>query len=274
MYKDVDKETLEVIKSFCQSGEITKAVWIKHNDKIYKSIQFRKKGFGKDYYILKGILFLTEENEIVKDEVLLEELEKLTYYYKIIFNEENKNSIVSTFENEDSIIRYEDDSNRSLKALDFLKDEGMDEVSKLKEIIIKVVELRKGKNNRVKELLTLNNTIKDSEFIFSDDVLNEAYKIFEDILRINFQSVKLVNSWRVHYEDLIKRIRKKKMSLAVKLNRDLNVSFIKLEYIVSYFKKVLNTYDSILDLDQNAYMKYIRSKHRENIKENLKGIRA
>ncbi|MBU5485482.1 hypothetical protein KQI86_14265 [Clostridium sp. MSJ-11] len=273
MYKDIENKTEEIIKTYYQKGETAKAIHIQYKGNTYKSVQFRKKGFGKNYYILKGVLYLTEKDEIVKDNNLLEEIEKLTYYYKSIFNVDNKNSIVSSYEDDSSINRYEDDSNRAISALEFLKDDGMEEALKLKEVIIKVAELRKEKNNKIKELLILEEKIKDNDYVFTDTLFIKAHSIFEEILRINFQSVKLINLWKIHYEDLIKAVRKKKRSFHVKLHREMYVAFIKLEYILSYFKRILNTYDSILDLDENTYMRYIRNKHKEIIKENLKWIR-
>ncbi|MEW9095079.1 MAG: hypothetical protein AB2417_08345 [Clostridiaceae bacterium] len=273
MYKDIENKTEEIIKTYYQKGETAKAIHIQYKGNTYKSVQFRKKGFGKNYYILKGVLYLTEKDEIVKDNNLLEEIEKLTYYYKSVFNVDNKNSIVSSYEDDSSINRYEDDSNRAINALEFLKDDGMEEALKLKEVIIGVAELRKKKNDKIKELLMLEEKIKDNDYIFTDTLFIKAHSIFEEILRINFQSVKLINLWKVHYEDLIKAVRKKKRSFHVKLNREMYVAFIKLEYILSYFKRILNTYDSILDLDENTYMRYIRNKHKEIIKENLKWVR-
>ncbi|GAA0718355.1 hypothetical protein GCM10008905_05090 [Clostridium malenominatum] len=274
MYKDIDRATEEIIKPFYQKGEVAKAVWVQYKGKIYKEINFRKKGFGKNHYILRGILFLTEENEVVKDNILLEELEKLVYYYKIIFNSQNKNSIISTYEDKSSINRYEDDNNRAVRALDFLKEDGFEETFKIKETMTRVVEMRKEKNRKIEEIKKLEELIKANGDIFSDDILSKAYVQYEEVIKANFQSIKLINSQRAHYEELIKLVKKKKRSLTVRFNKDIYVGMLKLEYISSYFKRLLTTCESIVGMDQNSYMKYLRNSHREIIKENLKGLRA
>ncbi|KAJ52292.1 hypothetical protein CTM_08396 [Clostridium tetanomorphum DSM 665] len=273
IYMEVGKEIEEKVSAHIQKGENIKLINIEYNDKLYRQIQFRRKAFGKGNYILKGIIYLSQTNDIVKDTSLLYELEKLAFHYKNIFDRDSGLAIISTYEDKGTINRYEEDFSKSIEALNSLKEEVTFDIEIIKRVIEKVIRLRKEKNNKLEELIKLEEKLKSKNYIFDEELFIKSYSIFEDVLKINFKSINCIYSIMDVYDELNKECSKKKRSIVVRFNGKMKDKFMKLDYVLSYFKKVINTYNNILNLNENNYIKLIRNKHKEIIKENLNGLR-
>jgi hypothetical protein len=271
---DVPKEIEEKIAPYIYKGENIKLINIKYKDNLYREIQFRKKAFGKGKYILKGVLYLSEENGIVKNQFLLQELGKLSFHYKNIFDRDNGLSLISTYEDQGAIKRHEDDFHRAIKAIGFLKDELTFDIENVKSIIEKVIRLREERNKSLEDIIKLENILKSQDYVFNQEIFLKSHSIFEEVLRGNFQSIKSIYSIREYYDELKKQCSKNKRSFSIKFNLKLKEDLIKLDYVLRYFEKVINTYSGIVDFNENNYIKFIRSRHNEVIKENLNGIRG
>ncbi|WP_027626884.1 hypothetical protein [Clostridium lundense] len=271
---DVPKEIEEKISPYIQKGENIKFINIKYNDKIYKEIQFRKKAFGRGNYILKGILYLSEENEVVKSGPIVQELGKLSFHYKNIFDRDNRFSLISTHEDEGAIKRQEDDFQKAINAINLLKDDINFDIEKMKSIIQKVISIRKQKNESIEKIIKLEEVLKSKNYVFGEEMFSKSYSIFEDILRENFKSIRLIYSTNEYYDEIKRECTKKKRGLSIRFNLKIKESFYKLDYVLGYFKKIIKTYSNIVDFNENSYIKFIRNKHNEIIKENLNGLRG
>lgn len=271
---DVPQEMERIVSPYIQKGETIKFINIKYNDKLYREIQFRKKAFGRRNYILKGIMYLSEENEIVKNGPLIHELAKLSFHYKNIFDRDNRLALISTYENEGAIKRYEEDLKKAINAINFLKDEFNFDIEKIKSIIEKVINLRKEKNENMEEIIKLEEILKSENYIFNEEIFLKSYSIFEEVLRNNFKSIRLIYSTTEYYDEINKVCTKQKRSFSIRFNIKLKEDFNKLEYVLGYFKKIINTYSDIMDFNEINYIKYIKNKHNEIIRENLNGIRG
>ena len=167
---DVPKEIEEKIAPYIYKGENIKLINIKYKDNLYREIQFRKKAFGKGKYILKGVLYLSEENGIVKNQFLLQELGKLSFHYKNIFDRDNGLSLISTYEDQGAIKRHEDDFHRAIKAIGFLKDELTFDIENVKSIIEKVIRLREERNKSLEDIIKLENILKSQDYVFNQEI--------------------------------------------------------------------------------------------------------
>lgn len=274
IYMDVPKEIEKKISPYIQKGESTKLINIKYDNKLYREIQFRKKAFGRGNYILKGILYLSEENEVVKSGPIIQGLGKLSFHYKNIFDRDNRFSLIATYEDEGAIKRQEDDFQKAINAINLLKDDINFDIEKIKSIIQKVISIRKRKNESIEKIIKLEEVLKNKNYVFDEEMFSNSYSIFEDILRDNFKSITLIYSTREYYDEIKKECNKKKRGISIRFNLKVKENFYKLDYVLGYFKKIISTYSNIVDFNENSYIKFIRNRHNEIIKENLNGLRG
>ncbi|WP_125152733.1 hypothetical protein [Clostridium rectalis] len=273
IYKEIPENLERSLKTYVRKGEKVKCLDIRLKDKIYKEIEFRKKAFGRGKYIIKGILYLSCEGKVVHNEEMILELSKLAFYYKSIFNRESKFSIISTYNDEGTIKRYEYDFNKALLAIEFLKEKSEKNTEKIKNVIEQTIRFRKEKNKKIEELINIEKQLKINNLVFDEYVFNEAYLIYEEILITNFKSIKLIISVKEICDDFIKLIRKYRRVLTLRFNKEIRESLLKLEYQITYFKKIISAYESIANYDINKYINLVRTNNNKIIKENIKGLR-
>ncbi|MCR1935370.1 hypothetical protein ACQX0N_13075 [Clostridium tepidum] len=114
----------------------------------------------------------------------------------------------------------------------------------------------------------IEKTYNEEDFI-CEESLRKVYKIYEEILKLNFKNIKLIYSGINYYDDIKKSINKKRKSFSIKFNKKISEPLFKLEYQINYFKKLLKTYNKILYMNEREYLKFIYNSENSNINERL-----
>ncbi|WP_392486653.1 hypothetical protein ACER0A_003690 [Haloimpatiens sp. FM7315] len=283
---DNKENILEKIRPYIKKGEsITLGEKLKYKEKTYMKIYLNKGILATIKKQENEVLFIDESFKFIDKEPILKELLKLSHYEKIFFNENNKISIFKAIQDEAQMIKDERDYNEVAIVLKFLKNEmkakgkykdlfenGMEEILK---IIDEVPKLRKDNNEKLKELLIAVKDMKEKGVIFSDQVLNDIYPIYKEALVMNFKKVKVIAKGKEYYHMLKKLAEKKRRIFALTLRwRQYIGNLIKMNYVMGYFEKVVNTYDKLLYMNEGDYIRFLKDMENSNVQNKIKNVRT
>ncbi|EJP6473289.1 hypothetical protein NHI66_002631 [Clostridium botulinum] len=270
-YSKVDEALKEKLNSYTDKGE-----YLLVSDNIkYKEIEYREVLFNKKNLLIeevKGIVYIDKNNNIVQDKNIQKSLAKLSYYYEIFFCLDKKNNIFKALRNKEDLCKENKDIEISIKALEFLQKEKMQNTEKVKNILLELPNLRKRTNDLLKEMKSIIENVANEDFI-SEEIFKKVYKIYKEILKLNFKNIKLIYSEINYYDDIKKSINKKRKSFSIRFNKKISEPLFKLEYQINYFKRLLKTYNEILYMNEREYLKFIYNSEDSNINEKLCIIR-
>lgn len=267
-YEDASKEVYEKLNSYIKRGEklkLSKSIEI--NGEEYRELLFYKKSLLK--LQITAILYIDSKEEVVKNKVTLKELVKRASYYEVLFGDINNKSILSAIKEEGALKREKRDFEICLEALAYLEKESIKEVLPVKAVIDKLPSLRKINNDR---LIELQSVLVDEQGL-RDDAFYKLRTTYLQVLEENYQAIKLIVDGMSYYDNLKSIVVKKRRNPMIRFNRKISEPLFKLEYQLSYFKRFLNTYSSVIGLSAFQYRKYIENTEKNNIHLRIKLIR-
>ncbi|APF28408.1 hypothetical protein NPD7_3761 [Clostridium sporogenes] len=272
-YFKADKALKEKLNSYTHKGEyLLVSGGIKYNEIEYREVLFNKKNLLIEE--VKGIVYINENNNIVQDKNIQKSLARLFYYYEIFFCIDKKNNIFKALRNEEDLCKENKDIELSIKALEFLQKEKIQDTEKVENILLQLSSLRKKTNDLLKEMESIIESISNEEDTISEESFKKVYPIYKEILKLNFKNIKLIYSG-INYYDYIKEcVNKKRKSFSIRFNKKLSEPLFKLDYQINYFKKLLKTYNEILYMNERAYLKSVYNSEKHNINERLYIIRV
>ncbi|WMJ81168.1 hypothetical protein RBU49_02645 [Clostridium sp. MB40-C1] len=268
VYSKGFKEAEDTINKYKNRGEETRvSIPIQYNGELYREIMFIKREQGNR--IAVGYLYIDDENKEVEDKSIARQLAKLGYYLNIFYNDESSLYIKRAMEGIQNIKNQKIEYSKLCFGLDKLKSEGEKGTDKTKEIIDEVIKLRIKNDDKISELLSLaENHINDNKF-YGEDIFESLYSLYKEIMMLNFNRVKIIDSGKEYYDSIENKAKKRKGSLlTIFIGRNKCIPFIKLESLINNYKKILSTYEKILDMDESKYEKFLINVEKDNI--NLK----
>lgn len=266
LYSLISKEILEHIKEYTKKGEIVKiSDALEYNNILYREIMFSKKLFKNLRKESLGYLYINEKNEIVKEKLLQERLAKLAYFSEIFYNEENRTCIINAYQEEGAIEKDRKDYKLVAEGLDFLTKEGIVDSEQVKQIVIKLPEIRKKNNLALKQLMSDACKYKEDKKYFNLNMLEKLLPEYRDALSINLQKIVLINSARDCYINIKKTSEKKRKQMSIRFNHKLTEPLMKISYTMGYFIKLVETCETISKMSDTQYFKYLGTIEKENI---------
>ncbi|QAT41060.1 hypothetical protein [Clostridium sp. JN-9] len=273
-YTLASNEIMGKLAPYIKKGEVplvSEAIKIK--GKRYREVMINKKTIGGVKKQAQALLYITDEGGVVTDKSIQKDIGQLAYYFNIFFPVDKKQSIFRAIRDNGIIEREKRDFNIADKGLNSLVKDKVQYVENVRLIMKNIPELRERNNNK---LISLKNKVDDFEKQhgeFSDDLFKELYPIYMEVLDTNFQNVKAISTGENYYGELKKHLNKKKKSLSVLLNKNISEPLYKLDYIIGYFNKLMNTYRPILNMSTSEYKKFIENSEKNKIEKNLNLIR-
>ncbi|MGO5075655.1 hypothetical protein ACTQ4K_17300 [Clostridium sporogenes] len=272
-YFKVDEALKEKLNSYTHKGEyLLVSGGIKYNEIEYREVLFNKKNLLIEE--VKGIVYVDENNNIVQDKNIQKSLARLSYYYEIFFCIDKKNNIFKALRNEEDLCKENKDIELSIKALEFLQKEKIQDTEKFKNILLQLSSLRKKTNDLLKEMESIIQSISNEEDTISEESFKKVYPIYKEILKLNFKNIKLIYSGIDYYDYIKECVNKKRKSFSIRFNKKLSEPLFKLDYQISYFKKLLKEYNGILYMNQRDYLNFIKNSEKNNINERVSFIRV
>ena len=186
--------------------------------------------------------------------------EKKVYYYKILFDDSAKDNIYKAIRDEKAVKKEIYEYEMCREALEYLQKENIENTEIVNNIMKETLETR-GKNNE--NLINLSKIVQElrkSGKSFDEEQFNRVYPLYIEILKLNFLSIKNIAQGVKYYDNIQKAANKKRRSMAVRFNRKLVEPFDKLDYQLSYYKMLLRTYESVINMSMAQYMNFIEKK--------------
>lgn len=274
MYIEASSELLNSIKQFINKGEsVLVSGNIEINGMVYREVQFIKKAFGSREKGVKGILFADSNNNIIKDKAIYSDLCRLSYFYEVFFYNEKELGIFDAIMEEGKVNIEKEELQASIKALDYLADEGIENTNKVKEIMQNIPEFRISTNEKLIKIKKAVSDLDKEGIVFNDEVLSKLYQFYEDAMKQNFLGVKSIASGRDYYDSIKTIAEKKKRKLNIRFNVKIYTPMLKLIYELSYFKRIIEAYSIVIDMNTAHYIKFLQEIDNNKINERQKIIR-
>jgi len=270
-YSIAPKEVLGCIKQYIKSGEEVKiSDSLEYNNILYREIIFLKKWSKNNSKEHLGYLYINEKNEIVTQKLLQDRLGKLAYFYEIFYNTENKSCIVNAFQDEASV--ENDDNNYKLvtEGLNILTKDGNLDSQKVKEMVLKLPEIREKNNEILKLLMVKTQECRSEKKYFNMSMMEELLPTYREALSINLKKIRLVYSLRDSFENIKIASEKKRKQIFIRFNYKLTKPLIKISYMMEFFSKVVNSCETISDMTDVQYFTYLGTIEKVNIDNRVK----
>jgi hypothetical protein len=266
MYSPASKEILGLINEYIHKGEVVKISHaLEYNNILYREVAFSKKMFKVLRKEHLGYLYINEKNEIVTEKTLQERLAKLAYFSEIFYNTENRTCIINARQDEGAIEKDRKDYKLAQGGLDFLTKEGIVDSEQVKQIVIKLPDIRKNNNDVLIKVIDKAKELKEEKNYFNISMLEELLPIYRDTLSINLQKIRLIDSGKECYTNIKKTADKKKKQWAVRFNHKLTEPLLKISYMMGYFLKLVDTCQTISKMEDTQYFKYLSGIEKENV---------
>jgi len=271
IYSIASEEILGHIKQYTKRGEVVKiSDALEYNNILYREIVFSKELFKHFRKEPLGYLYINEKNEIVTEKSLQEKLAKLAYFSEIFYNTENRTCIVNALQDEGVIEKDRRDYKLAAFGLDFLTKEGCVDSEQVKQIVIKLTDIRKDNNEILKQLISKAEKCKKEKKYFNAYMLEELLPTYREALSINLQKIKLIDSGRECYTNIKKTSEKKRKQMSIRFNHKITGPLMKISYMMGYFIKLVDTCEAISKMSDTQYFKYLGTSEKENIDYRVK----
>ena len=270
-YSLASKEVLENIKQYTHSGEEVKTSdFLEYNNILYREIIFSKKWSKNEAKEQLEYLYINEKNEIVVQKTLQEKLAKLAYFWQIFYNTENKSCIVNAFQDEGSV--QKDNKNYKLvtDGLDILTKDGSADSQQVKQMILKLPSIREKSNEIIKLFMVKAKECTKEKKYFNMHMIEELSSTYKEVLIINLRKIRLVYSAKECYENIKITSEKKRKQIFIRFNYKLNKPLIKTSYMMKFFIKVVNSCETISEMSDLQYFKYLETIEKGNIENRVK----
>jgi hypothetical protein len=271
IYTLASKEILEHIKQYKKRGEVVKiSDQLEYNNILYREIIFSKELFKHFRKEPLGYLYINERNEIVTEKSLQERLAKLAYFSEIFYNAENRTCILNALQDEGVIEKDRRDYKLVAFGLDFLTKEGIVDSEQVKQIVIKLTDIRKNNNEALKQLIAKTVECKEEKKHFNAYMLEELLPTYRDVLSINLQKIKLIDSGKECYSNIKKTSEKKRKQMSIRFNHKITEPLMKISYMMGYFNKLVSSCETISKMSDTQYFKYLGTIEKDNVDYRVK----
>lgn len=273
-YVELSDEIMNAVKSYIKKGEIVKISGeIELNGKNYREVVFSKRNLKSLKNEQQGYLYIDDDNVVISSKNINRELAKLAHFYEIFFSGEKGLGILAALQAEGEQVTERAHSEEIFKGLDFLYEEGVSEAQKVKDVIKRLPASRERTNSKVNELHLLVNDIKEKSLIFNEELLQKLYQVYEDILKLNFEKVKLIGTLSDCCDFVKEQAEKKRKKWAVRFTKKVVGPLLRASDEISYFKRVIRTYANVLNMTTSQYIKFLNNMNKEKIEARANLVR-
>ncbi|MFL0269802.1 hypothetical protein [Candidatus Clostridium radicumherbarum] len=273
-YNEVDKVNAEISPYLkpAEGCKISGAIEV--NAKLYKEVIFYKNSFFKFNKEVKGYLYFDDENNLVTDKTIISELAKLCFFYEMFFSEDKTEGILATLKTKADLTRDNEKVKQISDGLDFLLTQKVYAAERVKSIFIKNYNLDEKSNSILEELSSNIKTLSDQDSIFNVELFNKLYPYYEEVLKINFEKVLNVASIGDCIEEVRKEAEKIRKKWGVRAMKNMVGKLIKISDELSYFKRLISIYRSVLQMNSSQYLKYLNNTNKDKIEKRISLIRG
>lgn len=273
IYNKVPDKFISIAAASLQKAEAFKiSKPVLYENKKYFEIVFNKKLFGILRKNVVGRLIIDEQGSVIKDNILLNNLARLFYYYAFFFDA-GLSDLKNTIKTDTQLKREERDYKEAASVLQRLADEGVGDAGRVKSIVDRYPNMRVEADKVLKMVIQRVEEYLSNDTLFSEEVLDDVLSLYIKTLVLNFERIKFINGASGHYDTVKREIIKRKRKIKNRIGRKFRDSVIKPENILTFFINILKYYDEVINYSSERYKKYLLSKDAEYIKKYSETLR-
>lgn len=263
-YNELSNEILNIIKPYIKKGESCKISGpIKLNDKLYREIVFTKHNLKVFKNEQQGYLYLDADNNIITSKNIHKELAKLSHFYEVFFSGDKGLGILASLKAESEIEVSRENNKGIEEGLEFLASQGINDALRIKNVVSRLPELREHSNMKINELSALAKQAKESTDAFNEELLQKLYPAYEEILRLNFEKVKLIGTLGDYCDYVKEQAEKIRKKWKIRVKKNVVGQLLRVSDEISYYRRVIRTYEKVLNMTTQQYMKFLGSLNKE-----------
>jgi hypothetical protein len=267
-------DMMNLIKPYIKKGEICKISGeIELNSKLYREVIFSKRNLKSFKNEHQGYLYIASDNSILCSKNVQKELAKLAQYYEVFFSEKKGEGILAALQTEGDLERERGHKEDICKGLDYLSKEGVEDAVRVQEVINRLPKNKEEINLKVNELSSEVNKVNETKLTFNEELLQKLYPVYEDILRLNFEKVKLIGSIADCCDYVKDQAEKKRKKWKIRFKSNLVGPLLRVSDEISYFRRVIRTYEKVLNMNASQYIKFLNNLNKEKIENRASMIR-
>lgn len=259
VYKEPTADELLVIKEYTKFFENVKvSEAVKLGGKLYKEVVFKKKTLGKD----AEYLYLDEDNKIVENENILLRLGRLTFFMDA-FLSDDKGSIIKALQGDEEIEKNKNDLELINAGFNILigkenkYDVSQRDIEKVQVTLNKLLELRGKTNEKLKIFLqAVDNEMIKKEY-FDEDVVEGCLPMYKEVMACNYEKVQLIAKGANSYNGIKRAAEKARKSYSIRFVTAHTEPLMKVSYMMGYFENLIRTYNKLVEMSYNEYIKGI-----------------
>jgi hypothetical protein len=273
-YTELPDEIINLIKPYIKKGETCKVSGeIELNGKLYKEIIFYKRNLKSFKNEQQGYIYITHDNSVVSSKNIQNELAKLANYYEVFFSGDKGTGILAALQAEGVMETERSHKEDVVRGLGFLAEEGVSDAARIKEVFNSLPDLRVKSNVRINELSERIQQAKEGNQIFNQGLLEILYPAYEDILKLNFEKVKLIGTLADCCDYVKSQAEKKRKTWNIRFKSKLVGPLLRVSDEISYFRRVIRTYEKVLNMNTPQYIKFLNNLNKEKIENRANMVR-
>ncbi|MBL4938152.1 hypothetical protein JK636_20775 [Clostridium sp. YIM B02515] len=272
-YFKPSKEMLSLINPHMKKGEKCKVSnLIELNGKLYREVIIYKRSLTAFRDEPKGYLYIDLDNKIVLSKNVQRELAKLAYFYETFYSSEKGSGILAAFQNEDSLEGDKAVFNEAAKGFDYLHSQEVTNALRIKHVINIIPELREKSNIEINKLSKSASEALENNTPFNQEVLDSLYPVYERILELNFEKIKLIASVQDCCDEVKDAAEKIKKKFKVRFDQKIVVPLVRAADQVSYFRRIIRTYKSVLNFSNSQYLRFLEDINKQKVEQRFNMI--
>ncbi|MEG1254718.1 hypothetical protein [Clostridium sp.] len=279
IYKLPSSEELKVIKKY---GKLFENIKISEpallGGSTYREVTFKKKMFAKFMGKGTGYLYLDSSNNIVTNDNTIMRLGRIFFFMDAFLNDES-DSIIKALQNDDDVDRNNDDLVLMMTGFNLIdkKNRKFDikpqEVEQVKEILSKLLELRGNTNKKLEIFLKVVADEMSKKKYFDEDVIEACMPAYKDVMTCNYEKVQLIDKGASSYNYIKKAAEKTRRNYSIRFVTSHTEALMRVHYMMGYFENLVKSYESIIKMSYNQYIKNIANAGKVNAEYKLLMLR-
>jgi hypothetical protein len=263
-----------VAKTYRKSGEAAYiSMPIIFENEKYREIVYYKTLLGRPKKEVQGLVFVNENGTVIDDMRLKRELAYIAYKFEMMLSA-YRGGLTRAIVKEAEIEKDKRDYDQIIKALEVLKSEGMQGTDIVTEVLTRLPDLKIENNAAILELAEKIKSVEEGEPVLSVEMIQDIEPSYTKALIKNFVKIKLINKGRKYYDELKKASDKKKGKIKYRLSgKGITEGLRKIEYVIGYFRKVLEIYDKITDMSEEKYREFLKNMDKNAVIKRLDMVR-
>lgn len=279
IYNTPTGEELKILKKYAKAMEDIKiSEPAEYAGNTYREVIFKNKALTKFVTGKTFFLYLDSKNNVITDKTTILRLGRLFFFMDAYLND-GDGSIIGALQNEDAVQKNKDDLELMMDGLKIVEgrkekyDVTSKDIAETEKILLKIMELRSKTNEKLNDFLkNVESEMKNRKY-FDENIIEACMPAYKEVMVCNFEKVQLIAKGGNMYNAIKKAAEKSRKSYGIRFSMKQTDALLKLSYMMGYFENLLRSYNSILSMSINQYVKNIASAGKTNAEYKLEQIR-